>query len=904
VLFVLACAPEAPAPRAPGPPVPSTSVAAGPASTPPSDAESTPVLRLPSDTRPLAEALELRVDPGQDRFSGRATIDLALDRPRSVVWLHGRGLHVSRATLVPEGDAPIDATWQQRNDDGIAAIGLARQARAGKARLVIEYDAPFSDGLVGLYRTHEGGAAYAFTQFEPLDARRAFPCFDEPGFKIPFDVALIVPRDAQAIANSAERDRTPTPDGAVRVAFGVTPPLPSYLVAFAVGPLDVVRAPDVPPNAARTRPLPLRLVAARGRGPELAYAAKHAGEIVSALETYFGLAYPYEKLDVLAVPDLEGAMENAGAITFDEPLLLLDEKTAPQWQKNAFAYVFAHEASHQWFGDLVTMAWWNDLWLNESFATWMGYKAVDLWDPKLEASTWRLREAQDAMARDALASARQIRQPVAALDDVRNAFDDITYGKGGGVLAMFERWIGDDAFRRGVRAHLDAHRFGSATADDFLSALSGAAGRDVAGPFRTFLDQPGVPLVDTTVTCDGQGARLHARQSRYLPLGSSADPARTWQIPVCVSYGLKGGTRDACVLLAEQQADVPLEGCPDWVMPNAGGAGYYRFGLTREDWKKLSTVGLARLKPTERAAYAGSLHAAFDRATLPMGDVLDQVAPLVTDPKEEVAGAPASFLSQARDWLYAEPPLRTKIDAYERRLYAPVARRLGWTGARNEDADRGKLRRRVLWALAVDAREPAARAEAKRRAAAYLGKDDRVHPDALDGNVVDVALTVAGQDADAALFDSLLAHLAKSEDAVQRDNLLSALSGARRPELAARARELVLSGTLRLTETLRPISVQLEDPELREQAWAWTKEHFDQLVKKLEPQTFGTIQLLQELGVFCDDARAEELRAFLSPRLAAIEGGAREGASTIEGVTLCAAKRKAQEPGARAYFSR
>jgi alanyl aminopeptidase len=808
-LLAAACGAETPAPRgaAPSTPASSAPVASARAA---DEAEGAPALRLPPDIRPVAESLELRVDPAQERFSGTARIDVVLDRPRSVLWLHGRGLHVLHAVVTPEGEGPIDATWRQRNDDGLASVTPAREVRAGKARLTIDYDAAFADGLVGLYRTREAGTPYALTQFEPVDARRAFPCFDEPGFKIPFQVALTVPKDAQAIANGPEVEHASLQDGSVRVRFETTPPLPSYLVAFAVGPFDVVHL-DIPPNATRAKPLPLRLIAAKGRGLGLAYAALRSGEILSTLETYFGVAYPYAKLDLLAVPDLEGAMENAGAITFNEPLLLVDEKTSPQSQRQDLLYVVAHEMAHQWFGDLVTMAWWDDIWLNESFATWMGYKAVDLWDRKLDAPIWRLQESQEAMGHDALANARQIRQPIASLDDVRNAFDQITYGKGGGVLAMFERWLGDDVFQRGVRAHLDAHRFGTATADDFLAALSRAAGKDVAAPLRTFLDQPGVPFVDATLVCDAAGSRLHVTQSRYLPLGSKGDPARTWQIPVCASYGLKGRTREACALVTAEQGDVPLDGCPEWVLPNAGGAGYYRFGLARDDLKKLSSRGLRRLKPAERAAYADALRAAYNRATTSAADVLEAVAPLAADAKEEIAREPAGFLSQARDWL-AGDPLRRKIDAYERRLYAPVAGHLGWSAPKDEDADRAKLRRRALWSLAIDARDPAARAEAKRRARAYLGKDQHVHGEALDANLAEVALTAAGQDADAALFDALLAHFTSTEDAVQRNALLAALSAAHRPELAARARDLMLTGPLRQTEILVPLVTQLEEP--------------------------------------------------------------------------------------------
>ena len=317
---------------------------------------------------PLAEAIELTVRPEQDRFSGKVDIDVQLDHARRGIWLHSRGLHVSAATVTASGAAPIPATWGDEDEHGLGRLSLSAEAPSGRAKIHLEFDAPFVAGNKGLFKVTAGGHPYAFTQFEAIDARRAFPCFDEPAFKIPFTVTLEVPEGEAAITNTTEVERTPGGAGLSRVRFGVTKALPSYLVAFAVGPLDVVKAPDVPPNAVRSRPLPLRGVASKSRGPELAYALAHAGEILSALETYFGIEYPYEKMDVLAVPDLSGAMENAGAVTFDEPLLLLDPKTAALRQRLDFAEVVAHEFSHQWFGDLVTMTWWDDTWLNDSFA--------------------------------------------------------------------------------------------------------------------------------------------------------------------------------------------------------------------------------------------------------------------------------------------------------------------------------------------------------------------------------------------------------------------------------------------------------------------------------------------------------------------------------------------------------
>jgi alanyl aminopeptidase len=901
-LVVGACEPPAPLPA---PVVPVVAPAPAPAP-PPLPPEPVPSVRLPGDVRPLAQSIRLRIDPTTMRFSGTVAISLLLDKPRDVVWLHGRDLHVTHTKLTPEGGAPIDATWAEKDDGGVASLTLAKQAPAGKARLDIDYDAAFVPGVVGLYRVTQAGVAYAYTQFEPIDARRAFPCFDEPGYKIPFHVELVVPKDDAAVSNGAELSRTPAPGGtADLVTFATTPPLPTYLVAFAVGPMDVVRAPDLPPTALRPHPLPLRFFAARGRGPELAFAAARAGKIVAALEDYFGVPFPYEKLDMLAVPDREGAMENAGAITFTESCLLLDEKTASLPARAHFGECVGHESAHQWFGDLVTMAWWDDLWLNESFAEWMGYKVVDLWDPTLRAGLARAERVAGAMASDSLASARQIRQPIVSRSDISNAFDDITYGKGAGVLTMFERWLGPDVLQRGIRAHLEARRYGTATATDFLSALSKAAGKDVGAAMRTFLDQPGVPFLEAETRCDPKGARVHVTQSRYLPLASTGDPARTWQVPVCVRYGLTGGKdkeRESCALVTEKEGDVPLDACPDWVMPNAGGAGYYHFALAKNDLAKLGK-GFARLSPAEKLAYTDSLSASVGRGTTPMADVLGVLAPVAADGDPEVVDAASGIVGQAYDWLYRDPS-RAKIEAHIRALFGPAATRLGWTAPPGEDSARTKLRRDVLWLLADRGNDPAVRVEAKRRGVAYLGKDDRMHPEAVDPNLAWLSLAVLAEDADRATFDTMLSRLTHTDDPLSRSRLISALALVKDPELAGRARGIVLEdGVLRREETLAPLYSQLGNAALRDDAWAWIATHFDALLARLKDTSFSATAVVSLPGQLCDAARADEAEKLLAPRVASVEGGARAGASAIESIRLCAARRANQEPSARSFYA-
>jgi alanyl aminopeptidase len=910
-LALAACAPE-PAPAvAPAPaPVPTPA----PAPTYPSS-EPAPTLRLPADVHPLAESLELHVDPRQPRFSGVVDIDVRLDQPRSIVWLHGKDFNVASATVTPEGGAPVAGPWQEHHD-GVASITLPAPVPAGRARVHVVFDAPFGRGQKGLYTTGEAGESYAFTQFEAIAARLAFPCFDEPGFKIPFTTSLVVPSGMTAVANTHEVSRAPADPGTVRVAFAPTLPLPSYLVAFAVGPLDLVPVADVLPNAVRTRPLPLRGVAPRGRGKDMAYALAHTGEILAVLEGYFGIEYPYDKLDIIAVPGKGGAMENAGAITFGERLVLFDGATAPVSQRRGYASVMAHELAHQWTGDLVTMAWWDDTWLNEAFATWMAAKAAQAWDPKLHQDIALLRGMQGAMGADALVSARSIRQPIASVHDIENAFDTITYQKGAGVLGMFERWVGVPAWQKGVHAYLAAHAHGNATADDFLDAESAAGGKDVKAAMHTFLDQPGVPYVEVTSHCEpphvsrdrkaetSGSAGLHIVQSRYLPVGSSGDAHETWQLPFCPrTHGAVG-----CMLLTQPATDTLIGGpttCPLDVFPNGDALGYFRFGLAPADLAVLrGKVGA--LSTREKIAYANSLRAAYARATTPMKDVVAAAAPLAGDPDPAVADEPMSYVVQAHDWLFADP-LRARVERYGRELYAPAMRRLGWQPKASEDDETRALRASVVWFLAMTGRDPAVRAEARKRGLAYLGLgpggDGKLHPDAVDPNLASAAVAVAGEEADRATWDAMKAILDRSVDEAVRGRVVYALGLARDPELAEAARRLVLDPGLRDNEMLTPLWAQLSHPDTRDAAWAWTKEHYDAILARL-PRHHGGVQLVGVGSRFCDEAHARDVEAFFGPKIDGIEGGPRSLASTLEEIHLCVARRAAQEKSARELFGR
>jgi alanyl aminopeptidase len=872
--------------------------------TTPEPVEAPPLGRLSDEVKPLHYELELEIIPDGETFAGTVAIDVDLARAERRLWLHADGLTVAEASVTPTAGQAVKATFEPSPGSTAARLVLPDAVGPGTATVRLTFSGSFGHGAEGLYQVKTGGAAYAFTQLEPIWARKIFPCFDEPAFKAPFDVSVVAKSDHRVIANTRELGVEDVGGGKKRVRFAKTEPLPTYLIAFAVGPLDVVEAPPIAATATRPAPLPFRGVAAKGRGPELAYALAETPAILLALEEYFGIAYPFDKLDIIAVPDRDGAMENAGAVTFREVLLLLEGKNAPLSQRQGFAYVMAHELAHQWFGDLVTMPWWNDIWLNEAFATWMGFRTVQELTPEYEAGLRDLVGTQDAMFADALVNARQIRQPVERDDDIHAAFDRITYRKGSGVLGMFERWLGPEVFQKGIQRYMRKHRLASATAEDLLAVLTETAGKDVAGPFNTFLSQAGLPRIDAALHCEGGAARVTLAQSRYLPLGSTGSPERLWQVPVCLRHGKGKKTGEACTLLTGKSAEVALEGaCPDWVMPNAGAAGYYQWSLPPADMRTLATAA-GSLDLREQVSLGNAVIGSLRAGQLAPEAARAALAPLARIEHADVVRWPMSFIRTARHWLEGDP---ARADAEElgrawfRRTYA----KLGEKPRKNEPERARMLRQDVLFFLLQTARDPELRQRAVQLGDGYIGfgKDNKLARAVIDSNIAPAIMTAYGEQADAARFDALLVHLRATADEVVRGVLLAAIGSTRDPALAARALDLALDATtLKVNELTQPLVLQLADDRTRPAAWSWLEQHIDALLPRLSRRRAGTLPGLS--GVFCSAEGAAAAKALFTPRLANLPGGARELDMTLEAIALCAAQKKALLEGMRAAVSK
>jgi len=837
--------------------------------------------RLATDVVPVFEAVRLTADARKPDYTGSVRIDLDVRRPVGGFSLHARGMEIRRLTL--SGPAGAVDTTHTAGDRGRLDVATAAPLRPGRHVLEIDFANKYDTQATGLYKVEVGGESYLFTQFEADDARQAFPCWDEPSFKIPYQMTVVVPEAHVALSNTPVESET-VKDGQRTVLFRRTRPLPSYLLVLATGPLEFVPIPGLS--------VPGRVVTVKGETALAAEAVRTTPPVLAALERYFGRPYPYEKLDLVAVPEFwPGAMENAGAITFRDTVLLLDTRRASAQQRRLLVEVNAHEMAHMWFGDLVTMEWWDDLWLNESFASWMGDKAATEAFPEFRTGVASVEGMQFAMTTDARLTARAIRQPVTSLDNLLQSADELAYQKGQAVLSMVESWIGPDAFRKGILDYLAAHEWRNAVAADLWNALSKSAGKDVAGMLATFLDQPGVPLV-TVESIDGNRVRLSQR--RFANQGVTMPPA-TWRIPVGLKYETGGAVRNRVVLLSGPTDTVTLEGPPAWIHPNADERGYYRWSVPAPVRRAIAEGGERTMSVRERVGFIGNASALLDAGALRGDEYLDLLVPFTRDPEPEVVSGVIDALGKIKR-AFVTPELEGTFAGYVRRLLGPALERIGMERRDAESESVSLLRPGLLLWLGRDGRDPAVLAHAGRLAAAYLAD-----PASVDPSVVEVALELRALSGDRALFDEFKRRLEAAPVPADRERFLSALGYFRAPDLMEEALRYAAAGPLRpqemfeIPEGVRTAVTQEGRP------YRFVTENFDAIKAKLPPMY---LVFMPRLAGGCSEERVKSATAFFAEPSHTAPGIEKEIAKLAEAVKDCAALRSREGGAVAAYLGR
>jgi aminopeptidase N len=851
--------------------------------------------RLPATALPKRYTVALRIDPGQPRFSGVVTVQVELPAPTWHVVLHARDLTVVRAVARAGGAEALATATGRQERGGIVpeelVLSFARPLPAGPAELEIAYDAPFAPDLAGVYRVQEDGRWYAYTQFEANDARRAFPCFDEPGFKTPWDVTITTPAGMTAVANAPEIERATHPDGTVERRFQTTAPLPSYLVAFAVGELDVVEG--------QRQPVPIRAVTTHGRGAQAALALEIAAATVGRLAEYFDVAYPFPKLDLVAVPDFGlGGMENAGLITFRDVLVLADREHSTITLRRAQTAVIAHEIAHQWLGDLVTTRWWDDLWLNEGFATWAEAKVVDQLWPGFGATIDQLAETQGVMDVDALRSARAVREPVRSTGEAMESFDGLTYTKAAAVLRMLEGWVGADVFRRGVQRYLVTNAYKNAGAQDLFDAIAYVSGQPAGRFVGDFLDHPGVPQVAASVTCLPSGAsRLELRQSEWRPLGEPPAAPRTWTLPVCVASD--GHRPKTCFTLGPEPITRDLFArCPAWIHPNAELAGYYRFTMPPAQQLALAR-GARQLGTADRVGLVANAWAAVRQGEPPEG-LMDVLRALDGETSRPVVDQMVNAL-QGVDHALVEDSARPAFRRFVAARLAGEKKRLGWTphpGPPARDAsDQALERRAVLWTMGELAEDDATLREAEGFAARWLKDPGAVPPDTAA-----VALGLASARAGSERLGELRAALRTARSPEDRVLSLRAMAASNDPTVVRQALELVFTDEIKLSELRHLFGGALGHRAARPVVYAWVEENWSRLRARLP----GNLArgLLEVASTVCTARERDDAEAFFVPKAKEMEGTQRSLAEGLEFAGLCVALRDHSASRMTAYLYR
>ena len=859
-----------------------------------SSATAVPGLRLPRNVEPLDYEAHLRVNPAEDAFTGTVDIRLRVLEPTDLVWLNAKGLTVREASASVPGVDAIAATSVAGSED-VIGFSFAKVLPAGEVRLSLRFAGTMDrQGSIGLFRQDENGRWYALTQLEPMDARRVLPCFDEPDRKATWKLTLTVPAHMRAFANMPVESERASDAGWREVAFQRSPPLPSYLLAFGVGEFDVVDG-----GRAGINKTPVSIIVPKGRAAEAQYAAANTGAILAAAERFFGVPYPFPKLDLLGYPKstFGTAMENPGLITYSaRALLARPDEISPIFEQR-FMGITAHEIAHMWFGDYVTMAWWNDLWLNEAFASWLGSKLVMEMRPQWP-SGWRSLQRTKAIDVDQLPAARTLRQPVTDPREVRAAFDNITYAKGETVLAMFEQWLGPEKFRDGVRRYVAKHAWSNATADDFFAALA-ASDEAIIPAFRAFADRPGVPLLDVSLDCKGAPA-LELAQRRFVPIGVDAGTNQPWTFPACFDVGDAKTSRQVCTVVREARQILPLPSgaCPQWVVANRNGIGYYL--------PRLSPALYDALPRAERVLTGADYDPLLgDLAVLARGgavryDVALRVAARQAKSPDSRVARRAYALADAVPGALVDPGNKARYAAFIRRDFGDRARTLGWLPQKGETADVLRLRLEAVKVVAIRGEDTALARKAQQLAQRWVLHRSAIPPEARRSILVAAART---SDKDAGkLFDALFEVANASKDANEREDAYRALGAFADPALMDRGLRPVLAGDARARFALVALEESLDNEATRGIALAWLVRNGDAAMTAIPVEQQGY------LPRWAHDACTSRERALFvdafEARLANVDGAARRYKAALERIDQCIALRRAQQASFNASFVR
>ena len=820
--------------------------------------------RLPSNVRPTAYRLTLTPDLENFTFTGQASIDLQVSESTGRVLLNAAELEITAAHITDGYGGALPASGILLDEERErASLTFPREIATGRATLSLEFTGILNDQLRGFYRcryTDTDGADrnMAATQFEATDARRAFPCWDEPAAKATFQLNLRIPSELTAVSNTLPDAERPAENGTKEVRFAPTPRMSTYLLAFIVGDLAAVE--ERAPNGTL-----VRIWATRGKEEQGRFALETAVDLLGYLDFYFGIPYPLEKLDHLALPDFAaGAMENWGAITYREIALLFDPDNSAANTRQRIAEIIAHEMAHMWFGDLVTMEWWDDLWLNESFASWMGNKAVDHIRPEWDMWTqFVYQDTNGGLSLDGLKNSHPIEMQVANPAEIGELFDAISYNKGGAVLRMLEDFLGAETFRQGIHHYLKSHQYGNARTEDLWSSLEYISGKPITAIMNTWVKQAGYPIIEVeqSISAYSGGPVMTLSQSRFLYdrlLSPDDDDGSRWQAPVSIQRA--GAQSKTTALMEGDTLEVPLDSADDsaWTKVNAGQTGFYRVNYDANQWKRLgNAVGSMELPATDRLGLQNDAYALMRAGALSPTTFLALAENYRGETHVSVWSDLASNLGSF-DNLIGSQPYYDRFSPFAQGIFRQAGQRIGWEPRPNEGHLDTLLRTTILGQLGAYGDEATIQ-EARARFDRFLERPESLAPD-LRGTVF--SLTAQAGDEDT--FDTLL----QLEDAAdlqeEKMRFMRALTRFQREDLLQKTLNLTLSPRVRTQDTVSLVIGVAVNRIGGDLAWEFIKSNWDEFNRRYGAGGFAIMHLVSIIGRFTTLEHAADVEAFFA----------------------------------------
>ena len=829
--------------------------------------------RLPGGANPNHYALTVQMNFANNTYDGDETIDLTLTKPSNTITLNAVEIDFHEVTATAGGQTQTAKVSSDEKNE-TATFAVDKPLPAGAATVHIKYTGHLNDKLRGFYLSTYKGKKYEVSQMEATDARVAFPCFDEPDYKATFDITAIVDKGDQAISNAQIVSDTPGPGDKHTIKFAPSPKMSSYLVALTVG--DWKCASD------EVDGITLNVCTVPGKENETRFPLDATKAVLHYYNNYYAMKYPLPKLDQIAVPDFQpGAMENWGAIIYRETDLLIDEKTASVGAKQNVADVIAHEVAHQWFGDLVTMKWWDDIWLNEGFATWMTPHPVARWEPDWLENQDVVDNTMHSLSGDSVMNTRPIHQAAETRGEIENLFDGIAYGKTAAVLHMLEAYLGHDAFQSGVSLYLKEHAYGNATASDFWNAMTHSSKQPIDQIMPTFVMQPGAPFVGVEAKCDGGNTTLNLSQKRYLdtPAAFNEPNDQIWEIPVCAKgVSETSAGKQQCFLLTQRQQQFTLKGCSKFVFPDAGALGYYRFDYDAAALRQLGNAVEHVLTPEERIALVGNEWALMRIGKHSVGDYLVLAVQLKNTPGSDLLSDFSNRLNFINDHMVTDAD-RPQFQAWLRNAFSPMLQQLGYS-ARPGDTPEQKQQRSILFAtLGNVAQDPAVIQQANTLVQQYM-KD----PTSVDPTLAAAVVSVAARHGDAELYQQYKAQLQKVKSPQQYYRFFFGLTEFPQQALIKQTLEATLTPEVRGQDLYVLINL-LSNPTSQNATWDFMRQNFDEIMKKTGGGLGGVGVFLGGAQSFCSTQKAREVEQFFQQH--PFPGTERNQKEAIESINSC-----------------